>query len=100
VSLRVSAVGAVSKPALPRIEEGDGRPNARARIGARNVVFDVSKGPVEAPVYVRAALLAEDVLPGPAIVQEPGTTTVLRPGDRAAVGNDGSLLVEVGRADA
>src|SRR5438309_5039913 len=64
VSLRVTAIGRLGKPALPSIERGDETPAEAARGPARTVVFD-EHGAVDTLVYDRAALLAGNVIHGP-----------------------------------
>jgi N-methylhydantoinase A len=48
---------------------------------------------VDAPCHERAELLADDVLPGPAIVWEPTSTTFVPDGRTAVVGTYGELVV-------
>jgi len=49
----------------------------------------------DTPIYRRDSLLPGMVLAGPAIVEQPDTTTVIEPGMRARVDAYGNLLVEV-----
>ena len=49
----------------------------------------------DTPIYRRDMLLPGMVLSGPAIVEQPDTTTVIEPGMRARVDAYGNLLVEV-----
>jgi hypothetical protein len=51
---------------------------------------------VDVPVYQRAHLGAGTELPGPAIIEQADTTTVLYPGHRAVVDGIGNLIVHVG----
>jgi N-methylhydantoinase A len=96
VSIRVSASGLVPKPRLAEPPEGGTEPLPAAVAGERLVVWDQAGGQQRCPVYRREALLAGNILAGPAIVEEEGTTTVLRPGDRLRVGSRGCLAVTVG----
>ncbi|MFG2056805.1 hydantoinase/oxoprolinase family protein [Micromonospora sp. NPDC048930] len=96
VSLRVSAVGKLTKPDVPKVAAGDLAPPAGARTGTREVVFDPVHGAVPAAVFDRARLLAGNRIAGPAAIEEPTTTTLLRPGDTARVDEFGNLLVEIG----
>jgi N-methylhydantoinase A len=63
----------------------------RARAGAlvaaasRQVFFDAHAGFVECPIYDRAALVPDDQVAGPAIVEQMDTTTVIPPGFEARV---------------
>jgi N-methylhydantoinase A len=49
----------------------------------------------DTPIHRREALLSGMVLSGPAIVEQPDTTTVIEPGMRARVDAYANLLVEV-----
>jgi N-methylhydantoinase A len=49
----------------------------------------------DTPIYRREALLPGMVLTGPAIIEQPDTTTVIEPGMRARADAYGNLLVEV-----
>lgn len=53
----------------------------------------VSGAPSTARVYDRARLLAGDVVPGPAIVIEMDSTTLILPDHAATVHDSGSLLI-------
>lgn len=96
VSLRVSAVGRLAKPDLVKVPDGDPMPPPAARTGSRAVVFRPEEGPVTTPVYARAALLAGNRITGPAVIEEPTATTLLRPGDALEVDGFGNLLLEIG----
>ena len=54
-------------------------------------------GRVPTPVWSRAALAVGQRLVGPAIVEQPDTTTVVYPGQALRVDASGSLLIETGR---
>ena len=90
VSLRCSVIGALSKPALPRIEEG-----GPAKPEAHRPVYFTEGGFRETPVYARAALKSGSRFSGPALVEEYGSTTVVPPGAGVSVDRFGNLLVEV-----
>jgi N-methylhydantoinase A len=90
VNLRVTGVGPIPRPSLPRLDAGDGDPS-RARTGTRPVVFD--GGAVETAVYDRDRLLAGDEIAGPAIVEEFGSTVPVHPGFVARVDDLANLVV-------
>ena len=92
VNLRVTGVGPIKRPVLPRLANGEG-PVSRARTGDRPVCFDRSAGFVAADVFWRPYLAAGDVLTGPAVVEEYGATVPLHPGFTAAVDPHGNLRV-------
>jgi N-methylhydantoinase A/oxoprolinase/acetone carboxylase beta subunit len=72
---------------------------ADARTGARRAYFE-GAGLVETAVYARPRLPAGTRLPGPAIVEQPDTTTVVPPGWEAEVEASGNLRIRrrLGRA--
>ena len=90
VNLRVTGVGPIPRPSLPHLDAGDGDP-ARARTGTRPVVFDADA--VETAVYDRDRLLAGDVITGPAIVEEFGSTVPVHPGFVARVDDLANLVI-------
>ena len=94
VSFRLSAYGVVPKPRLPGRAVGASAPEA-ARSGARDVAFDGMF--VSTPVLARDRLTTEAVVTGPALVEEPGTTTVVPPGFRAWPDAHGNLVLEAER---
>ena len=94
VSFRLSAYGVVPKPRLPGRPVAGSAPEA-ARIGARDVAFDGVF--TSTPVFARDRLVTEAAVSGPALVEEPGTTTVVPPGFRAWPDAHGSLVLEVQR---
>ena len=92
VSFRLSAYGIVPKPRRPGREAGRGAPDT-ARIGARDVAFDGAFAAT--PVYARERLVTEAAVAGPALVEEPGTTTVVPPGFRAWPDQHDNLVLEL-----
>jgi N-methylhydantoinase A len=89
VTLRVNATGRLPRPSLPTLAAG-GDIEA-ARIDRRPV--HLASGTVEAPIYDRAKLGAGAKIPGPAIVVQLDSTTMLLPGQLAEVHASGSLIV-------
>jgi len=59
---------------------------------SRAVVFGRGQDAVDTPVYQRSDLGAGAMFPGPAIVEERETTSVIRPGWDVEVASDGSLI--------
>ncbi|HEX2317004.1 MAG TPA: hydantoinase/oxoprolinase family protein, partial [Thermomonospora sp.] len=89
VNLRVSGVGPIVRPRLDKHPPGDGDPS-RARTGSRPVRFEDW---ADTPVYRRDLLAPGDVLRGPAVIEEFGSTVPLHPGFQARVDPYGSLVV-------
>ncbi len=89
VTWKLSAVGGAPRVALAKAAAG----GAGARKGSRRAWFPETGGWVECPVYDRYALAAGMTVPGPAIVEERESTTVVPPGAEAAVDAYASLIV-------
>jgi N-methylhydantoinase A len=95
VSLRVSVFGRMEKPGFPRVPAGRGDvPADVARRQKRTVV--IGDEPLECVVFDRAHLLAGNRIPGPAVIEEPASTTLLEPGDLVVVNEWGHLVIQVG----
>jgi N-methylhydantoinase A len=99
VTLRLRAVGVLAAPEIPRIKAGGGDASA-ARTGRRSVSPGEPGVLVEYDVYDRTRLRASDALEGPAIIEEPSSTTVLHAGDTLTVGEYGELIIETAREEA
>ena len=81
-----------------RLDEGDYRPlQADPRKPPRRIRVAGERGAVEAAIYHRAAMPADLTFAGPAIVEQDDTTTLVEPGWRGTVLNNGNLLLERGR---
>jgi N-methylhydantoinase A len=90
--LRVKAVAVEAKPALPRLpRKAMGNP----RVGSRKAFFGGRF--VATPVYEGPRLVAGQTILGPAIVEEPFTTIVVYPGQRATVDAWGNYSITLGR---
>lgn len=96
VSLRVSAIGSLPTPGLRGLRRGDAQPPDKARRGSRRMVFDPARPAADTDVFDRAALLAGDQIHGPAAIEEPSATTLLRPGDTAEVDRFGNIRLRIG----
>jgi N-methylhydantoinase A len=100
VNLRVSGIGPIRRPDIVRLPaRADGGPDD-AVSGTRRVFFDAlhpspSSGGdwVDTPTYDRTRLAAGDVVAGPAIIEEFGSTVPVHPGFAATVDAYGNLLL-------
>jgi N-methylhydantoinase A len=92
VNLRVSAIGFSELGAVLQAPTAvaSPEPTAHRLVSFRGV------GYVETPVYRREALPAGFTLEGPAIIEEPDSTSVIHPGDRLTVRPDGMLELDLG----
>jgi N-methylhydantoinase A len=95
VSLRVTAIGRLAKPALREIDHGGMLPAAAARTADRSVTFD-GHGPVSTAVYDRARLLEGNVIEGPAVIEEDASTTLVSPRDVASINRYGHIVLRIG----
>ncbi|WP_370618287.1 hydantoinase/oxoprolinase family protein [Mumia qirimensis] len=84
VNLRVSGIGPLRRPVVRRHEAGAdvGVPAPASR---REVCFDAARGYVDSGVYDRATLLPGQVVEGPAVIEEYGSTVPVHPGFVACV---------------
>ena len=93
VNLRMVATGARERPKIP-LTAPDGE---SALSGHRDVWFTDPSDPRPCPVYLRSRLHPGETVEGPAVIEEPTSTTLLWEGDDATVAATGELMVEVGR---
>ena len=83
-TVRLGVIGAVPPVTLPDVEPALAMP-----LGSRTLRHRGAS--VSAAVYERAALGAGSVIEGPAIVEQPDTTTLVLPGWRASADRIGTL---------
>jgi N-methylhydantoinase A len=92
VSARVAAIARREYRELPKVPAGE---TARP-VGYRPVYLESADRATDCAVYQRDALAPGSQFPGPCIIQEYASTTVLFSGDRAEVAATGELIVQVG----
>jgi N-methylhydantoinase A len=85
----VSGIGPIRRPDIVRLAPKDGRTD-RAVTGSRRVFFEDW---VDTPTYNRPDLGPGDVVSGPAIIEEFGSTVPVHPGFAATVDAYGNLLL-------
>ncbi|MER1996526.1 MAG: hydantoinase/oxoprolinase family protein [Arthrobacter sp.] len=90
VTVRATVNGPHPEVASTTLAAGGEDPSAAER--TRTSLF-VDGETVEAVVYDRNRLLAGNIVPGPAIIAEMDSTTLVLPGHTAAVHEHGSLLI-------
>ena len=91
VGLRVTAVGRLPPPR--RVPLAPDPTRGSALIGQQLIYFNGRF--VDAPIYARSALSPNQVIGGPAIVQQLDATILLGPGEVATVHPYGALLITV-----
>lgn len=89
VNLRVSGIGPIQRPEIRKAAPG-GTTSDR---GTRQVCFDAADGYVETPLLWRPDLGPGAVVPGPAIIEEFGSTVPIHPGFTASVDDYRNLIV-------
>jgi N-methylhydantoinase A len=90
VNIRVVALGKAANVEAERIPAGNGDPSA-ARLRDHQLYMDGQMQP--AAIYDRAKLRAGDVVPGPAIIIEMDSTTLVHSAHAATVDPFGNLLI-------
>lgn len=94
VNLRVIAMGIIPKPDLPKI---DRKGNLRdAQKPSRKVWFK-DLGFVNTEIYERDLLPVGASFEGPAVIEQPDTTTVMPPKTRCQVDDWGNIIINVAR---
>ena len=93
VNLRLTALGRIRRPQLRRLAPG-GDDSAEAVKGMRQVYFSEAGKHVSCKIYDRYRLRCGNSIPGPAIVEEKDSTTVIHPDCRAAVDEYGNLMIQ------
>jgi N-methylhydantoinase A/oxoprolinase/acetone carboxylase beta subunit len=86
-SIHRSTVGRLAA-AAPARAQGDDKPK-----GTRDILTAESGRFIPATVHDRSALAPGREIRGPAIVEQPDTTTLIEPGWRATVAADGTLII-------
>ena len=98
VSLRSAITGLMRKPTFEPIAAGNAEPPAAAFRGTRPVYFAEAGRHVDTPSFDREALLADNRIAGPALIEEYASTTVAHPGDVVTVDALGDLVIEILRS--
>ena len=88
ITVKATVVSLTEKPDLATIGKADGGPEP---VATRSVVFD--DGRHDTPIYDRATLRDGHAIAGPAVIEEPVSVTVLRPGQPMKVDQYGNLLI-------
>ncbi|SFB14687.1 N-methylhydantoinase A [Lentibacillus halodurans] len=94
VNLHVTAFGEVEKPEFKKRETTTTLEDAK--IETRNVYFESPGGWNQTDVYQRELLPANEIIQGPAIVEEKAAVTVLYQGQTLEVDDYGNLIIETG----
>ena len=96
VNVRLHAVGRVARPPLPAVERSAARPEPA---GERRVLLPDGTGACPVAVYRRDRLAPGASWAGPAIVEEPSSTTLILEGMTATVDAYGNMILLLGGAE-
>ncbi|MES2536459.1 MAG: hydantoinase/oxoprolinase family protein [Pseudomonadota bacterium] len=95
VSLHTAAHARTPRPEIGRLAvTGKGAPPAP---GTRPIYFSEAKAELHAAVFERATLPIGFASPGPAVIEEYGSTTIVGPFDTFEVGALGELRLHIGK---
>ncbi len=94
VNLRAIGYGEIVKPSLSKLDGGGSL--ADAQKPTRSVWFR-DAGFIDTAIYERGLLPVGATFDGPAIVEQPDTTTVMPPGTHCKVDDYGNLIIQVDR---
>ncbi|WP_173934302.1 hydantoinase/oxoprolinase family protein [Chelativorans sp. Marseille-P2723] len=64
-------------------------------VRSRSAYFPEAGGFLETPVYRRNALCSDQTIPGPALIEDRESTTIVLPGDVASVSRNGHLILTI-----
>ena len=92
VSLKVVGIGKVRKPVLQTIRRGRETPTSQSHLGERKVYLGDGRYQ-EFSIYQRDKLRAGNTIRGPAIIEEPTSTTVLENDQICSVDQYGNLII-------
>ncbi len=92
VSLRVTGMGKVRKPALQTIPSGSRTPARESMVGQRKVYLGDGRHRAF-DIFQRGRLLAGNDILGPAIIEEPTATTVVEDDLTCSVDQFGNLII-------
>ena len=90
VNFCLAGFGVIERPRLPQLKTTIGDTNS-VPIETRQVYFDGRF--TETSIFDRTQLLAEQVITGPSIIEEFGSTTVIFPGQEATIDDKGIIVI-------
>jgi N-methylhydantoinase A len=94
ITLSVTATGPIEKAEMFEIDQGT--ENARHAVKKiRKVYFEEFSGYGDCTTYDRYSLKANNVIQGPAIVEQMDTTVVIPPAQTARVDRYGNIIIEI-----
>ena len=98
VNVRVMGVGHIPELRTRDLEQGGTEPDGAALTEHRDVIFDDGNGKpksISTPHYDRGRLKSGNVIVGPAIIEQPDTTTLVLPDLSAEVDQHANILIKL-----
>jgi len=92
VNIRLTALGISPKSESVNLPKGNGDVSSAIK-DHREVWFSEASGTMPCPILDRSLLRRDDQVPGPAIIEELDSTTVVHPNYQARVDRSGNLLI-------
>jgi len=92
ISLRVTIIGFIKRPKMRALSPQEDHGGLKGR---RDIFFAKTKGFMETSIYERSRLGPGRRIPGPAIIEEMSSTTILNSDDTAAVDQHGNLVIDL-----
>lgn len=89
VNIEVAIIGRISKPKLPELAKQQGDVS-QAKVGSRAMIMDQDYEWIDTPIYNGEAFGAGAFIAGPALIQEPTTTIVIKKGWQAELHETGT----------
>jgi len=94
ITLSVSATGPMPRSKMFEIEKGGASPD-KAKKAERSVYFEEFKEYRNCPTFERSLLKANNIIKGPAVVEQMDTTIVIPPGQKATVDKYGNIFIDI-----
>ncbi len=94
VSIRAIGIGRVNKPSLQSIQSGERKPVADAQTGER-LVYRGDGRKEQFRIFRRERLRANNVVDGPAVIEEVTSTTVVENNQVCTVDQYGNLIITI-----
>ena len=98
VNIRLTGAGEIPKIGVPPVGEGGTLANATVREGKCQFAAGGGIQTLSTRFLARDRLPLEETIPGPAVILQKDTTTVVPPGASLTADRAGNLIIEVGEA--
>lgn len=95
VNFRVEGIGKRESIFLREIPSGKADPPMESLKSIRKVYFEEKQTFLDTRIFERERLLAENVIEGPAVVEESNATTLIHPGMAGKVDSYGAILITI-----